>query len=78
MIVQSSQASHPIAELAQSRLKASPYRPLRKILCDFDDGLLLLEGRLPSYFHKQLAQVAVAEIDGVRQIVNHIEVEGIS
>jgi hypothetical protein len=74
MIVQAEPTSHPIAALAEGRLKASPYPPIRQLVCEFDDGLLLLQGRLPSYFHKQLAQVAVADIVGVRQVINQIEV----
>jgi osmotically-inducible protein OsmY len=74
MIVQVQSDSHPIAALAEARLQASPYQPIRKLFCDFDEGLLVLRGRLPSYFHKQLAQVAVADIMGVKQVVNQIEV----
>ena len=34
----------------------------------------MLEGRLSSFFQKQLAQEIVANIEGVVQVVNHIEV----
>ena len=74
MIVQVEPGSHLIASLAKARLQASPYQSIQKILCEYDDGLLLLQGRLPSYYHKQVAQVAVANIAGVRQVLNHIEV----
>jgi hypothetical protein len=36
--------------------------------------VLVLRGRAPSYFLKQIAQSAVVGIDGVRRIVNRIEV----
>jgi osmotically-inducible protein OsmY len=60
--------------LAEARLQASPYPSIRKVVCVYEDGLLLLRGRLPTFFHKQLAQAAVADIVGVKQVVNQIEV----
>ena len=64
-----------IAEAANECLRNSPYRPLRSVLCECDWGVLLLKGRLPSFYHKQLAQQAVASVEGVSQIVNEIEVD---
>ena len=66
-----------IMEVAKSRLQASPYLPLAKVTCEYEDGVLLLQGRLPDFYHKQLAQHAVAEIPGVTQVVNDTEVVAI-
>lgn len=63
-----------VMEVAKSRLQASPYLPLAKVTCNYEDGVLLLRGRLPDFYHKQLAQHAVAEIPGVTQVVNDTEV----
>jgi osmotically-inducible protein OsmY len=63
-----------IAAVAEARLGASPHRALRTILCKCDEGVLVLRGRLSTYFHKQLAQEIVADIEGVEQVVNQIEV----
>ena len=35
---------------------------------------MTLRGRLPTYYLKQLAQHLIAEIKGVRRIINEIEV----
>ena len=37
-------------------------------------GILILRGQVTSYHQKQLAQEAVAKIDGVVQVVNEVEV----
>ncbi len=66
-----------VMEVAKSRLQASPYLPLAKVTCEYEDGVLLLQGRLPDFYHKQLAQHAVAEIPGVTQVVNDTEVVAI-
>ena len=60
--------------LAECRLRASPYLSLRNICCDFHEGMLILRGCLPTYYMKQQAQAAVADVEGVGQVVNQIEV----
>lgn len=65
-----------IEEAARVRLLHSPYRAIRNITCYLEaDGVLNLRGSVPTYHYKQLAQTAVAEVSGVRQIVNEIEVD---
>ena len=63
-----------VTKQAQELLRTSPYRPVRRVACAFHDGRLVLRGRLRTFFHKQLAQEAVARVDGVCQVVNEIEV----
>jgi len=61
-------------ERVERLLARHPYLALRRISCDFSDGLVTLRGCLPSYFLKQMAQTAIAEADGVERIDNRIEV----
>lgn len=63
-----------VAEAARLCLRNSPYRVLREVRCECECGVLLLRGRLTSFYHKQLAQEAVARVKGASMVVNHIEV----
>ena len=63
-----------VSEAANELLRASPYQPLRVIVCLCSHGVLVLKGRLPSFYHKQLAQETVAQVRGVTQVINEIEV----
>ena len=63
-----------IAETARATLRRSAYFELRNLSCDFSGGVLTLTGRVPSYHLKQLAQTAVADLPGVVEIDNHVEV----
>jgi osmotically-inducible protein OsmY len=65
---------HEIAEAAGDRLRKSPYLEVRDISCQCDHGMLFLRGRLSTFYHKQVAQEAVAGLAGVVQVVNEIEV----
>jgi len=67
--------SHEIAEAANARLRASPYVSLRGLSCRCDDGgALFLQGRVPTFYLKQLVQETVADVEGVVQVVNKAEV----
>jgi osmotically-inducible protein OsmY len=65
---------HPIDELAQSRLQRSPYLALNDIACEYQGGVLTLQGRLPTYYLKLMAQSIVADVEGVTVIANRIDV----
>jgi osmotically-inducible protein OsmY len=66
--------SGEVLEAATSCLGDSPYSLIREVSCEYDQGVLFLQGRVSCYYHKQLAQEAVAKIEAVRQVVNRIEV----
>ena len=63
-----------VADHARVQLLRNPYLALRNVHCDFSEGVLTLHGCLPSYHLKQVAQTAVVALEGVRQVVNKIEV----
>ena len=64
-----------IAEMAMERLRASPYKAMQRVSCKYKNGVLVLRGRLFSFHEKQVAQETVAEVSGVTQVVNEIEVD---
>lgn len=67
---------HAVVQAANDRLSNNANMPVQRVFCEYEQGFLLLRGRLPSYYQKQLAQEAVKGLDGVRQVVNEIEVVG--
>jgi osmotically-inducible protein OsmY len=68
--------SRHVATVAEARFRANSHTALRGISCKTEGGTIVLEGRLESFYHTQLAQEIVANIEGVVQVVNHIEVVG--
>ena len=63
-----------IAAIADARFRANSRTVFRGISCIVEQGVLVLEGQLSTFFQKQLAQEIVANIEGVVQVVNRIEV----
>lgn len=62
------------ANCAMSCIQQCGYASLRKVQCDFHEGVLTLRGTVPSFFLKQVAQTAVRHIDDVDIVHNRIRV----
>ena len=68
---------HPqLIDEARERLDQSGYPCLSQLQCKATDGVLVLEGSVPTYYLKQLAQTLVRKIKGVKIIANNVQVEG--
>jgi len=63
-----------IGEIAQRRLHESPYFFLKRVACEFHDGVLTLRGRVPYGQLKQFAESIVWRVEGVEEVVNQVEV----
>jgi osmotically-inducible protein OsmY len=65
---------HGLAERVGRVLNATGYSPLRAIEVSIHSQLVILRGRVPSYYMKQLAQAAVLDVPGVRALRNDVQV----
>ena len=65
-----------VLALARQRLSSGcPYAfYFRGIDCNYEDGVLTLHGRLPTYYLKQVLQTMLANVDGVTRIENQVDV----
>lgn len=63
-----------IAERVSASLRASGYGPLRCVEVAVRARVAVLEGCVPSWFHKQTAQERAMVVPGVHRVVNRIAV----
>ena len=63
-----------IVDDLQHALCAIGYAQLRRIGISYHDGCVVLQGRVPTYFLKQLAQSVASSRPGVQVVDNEIEV----
>lgn len=64
-----------IQEAIEERFRKSGYLALRDVSCLAQEDEVHLLGRLPSYFLKQIAQEIAAGVEGVRRVINRIDVQ---
>ena len=62
------------SEIERALLITGHAGTLRGIQVEVHAGSVVLSGRLPSYYLKQIAQVSAMNIDGVVQVRNGIQV----
>ena len=64
-----------IQAVAERGLHSSPYPALKTVSCDYQGGVLILRGCLPTYYLKQMAQEVVAhQFDKAERLENRIQV----
>lgn len=63
-----------LAESVDRALAASGYAPLRNLRVSAHHGTVLLSGRVPTYYLKQVAQSIALITAGVRELENHVDV----
>jgi len=67
-------SSDEVEREAMSALHIEPHLRNEAVICRVHEGTLMLRGQVSCYYHKQLAQCAVAGIAGVQQVVNRLVV----
>lgn len=63
-----------LAEQVERALHVTGYPPLRAVEACVSGRLVILQGRVPSYYMKQIAQASALKVLGVHQLRNDLEV----
>jgi len=63
-----------LVELVYRELRASPYPDMRRLTCRLQEGQLVLQGRVRSFFLKQMAQVMAVRLATTLVVDNQVEV----
>lgn len=67
--------SGELLQRVDSALKASPHLARHQVFCHEQSGIVVLHGRVRSFFEKQMAQEALRRLEGIERIVNELEVD---
>ena len=63
-----------LAERVERALRATGYGPLRAVNVAVHARLVVLGGRVPSYYLKQVAQTTAQSVPGAHQVRNDLDV----
>ncbi|MEQ8838289.1 MAG: BON domain-containing protein, partial [Lacipirellulaceae bacterium] len=56
-------------------LRKNAHHGLTCVTCEIRDGMVILHGKVPRYYVKQMAQEIAKNSEGVDSVVNRIQVE---
>lgn len=63
-----------IEATARRQFASAPYAELREVACDFRQGELRLQGKVSSFYLKQMAITMAQRIEGVLQVRDELRV----
>lgn len=66
--------SRSILAQAQQKLRESSYPAHRRLRCSFHEGVLTLSGRVSSFHQRQVACQLMADVAGVEELADRMEV----
>jgi osmotically-inducible protein OsmY len=66
--------TRPLFERIQDALVTNPHVPSDQVRFEAEEGHVVLQGHVSSFFQKQMAQEAVRRVDGVQRVENKLQV----
>lgn len=67
-----------LLQRVDSAIKESPHLAGNNVFCQEESGVVVLHGRVKSFFQKQMAQEALRKLSGVEKVINELEVDWMS
>lgn len=68
-------ASHELRQRVDSAIKGNPHLTRHRVFCQEDAGIVVLHGRVGSFFQKQMAQETLKRLAGVEKVINELQVD---
>jgi osmotically-inducible protein OsmY len=68
------EASATLVDQVHVAIQSNPYLAGRKLRFEAENGRVVLQGTVGTFFQKQMAQEALRRIDGISEIENQLEV----
>ncbi len=66
---------HALLQRVDSAIKDSPHLSGNHVFCQEESGIVVLHGRVDSFYQKQMAQEALRNLAGVEKVINELEVD---
>ena len=58
----------------QTQLRASPYWPVRQLVCEINRDRIVVRGTVPCYYLKQVAQTVALKVAGAGRVESDVKV----
>ena len=68
-------ASGELLQRVDSAIKCSPHLVGHQVFCQEESGIVVLHGKVRSFFQKQMAQETLKHVLGVEKVINELEVD---
>ncbi len=69
------ESSRELLQRVDSAIKGNPHLSRHQVFCQEESGIVILHGRVGSFFQKQMAQEALKRLAGVEKVINELQVD---
>jgi osmotically-inducible protein OsmY len=64
-----------LIQRVDTAIKANPHLSGNQVYCQEQSGTVVLQGRVSTFFQKQMAQETLKRLDGVEKVINQLVVD---
>jgi osmotically-inducible protein OsmY len=68
-------SSRELLQRVDLAIKGNPHLSKHRVFCQEESGIVVLHGRVGSFFQKQMAQETLKRMAGVEKVINELEVD---
>lgn len=67
--------SRELLQRVDLAIKGNPHLSRHQVFCQEQSGIVILHGRVGSFFQKQMAQESLKRLAGVEKVINELQVD---
>jgi osmotically-inducible protein OsmY len=68
-------SSRELLQRVDLAIKGNPHLSRHQVFCQEQAGIVILHGRVGSFFQKQMAQETLKGLSGVEKVINELQVD---
>lgn len=69
------ESSQDLLQRVDTAIKGNPHLSRHQVFCQEQSGIVVLHGRVDSFFQKQMAQETLKRLAGVEKVINELQVD---
>ncbi len=75
VVVDTQSSSRELLQRVDTAIKGNPHLSKHRVFCQEESGIVVLHGRVGTFFQKQMAQESLKRLAGVEKVINELEVD---
>ena len=68
-------SSRELLQRVDFAIKGNPHLSRHQVFCQEQSGIVILHGRVSTFFQKQMAQETLKRLVGVEKVINELQVD---
>jgi osmotically-inducible protein OsmY len=75
MVTDTNEVPQALLQRVDMAIKGNPHLAGHQVFCQEESGIVVLHGRVGTFFQKQMAQETLKRLEGVEKVINELQVD---